>query len=321
MLKNFHFVNQRKITLIIVGVVFLIGILSFIIRGFNVDIDFSGGFEATVDIGQPTTDEIAENIRSLISNDSELGAKYVENITHSETLVKISSRSELTAEQQKHLVTLISTNYPDASREVDISNISPVIGTKMIWSALLAVGIAVVLMLVYIAIRFEIASGVAAVICLVHDLFVMLTVYSLFQIPISLSIIAAFLTILGYSINATIVIFDRIRENRGKMERAPFGDIVNTSVHETIGRSINTTVTTLLTIGAIFIASFVVVIAVPTSNLDGLRNFSGTLIIGILAGLFSSMFLSGMLWNAINGGKVKEKGGSKSKKAKAKAAK
>lgn len=321
MLKNFHFVNQRKITLIIVGVVFLIGILSFIIRGFNVDIDFSGGFEATVDIGETTTDAIAENIRSLISNDSELGAKYVENITHSETLVKISSRSELTAEQQKHLVTLISTNYPDASKEIDISNISPVIGTKMIWSALLAVGIAVVLMLVYIAIRFEIASGVAAVICLVHDLFVMLTVYSLFQIPISLSIIAAFLTILGYSINATIVIFDRIRENRRKMERVPFGDVVNTSVHETVGRSINTTVTTLLTIGSIFIASFIVVIAVPTSNLDGLRNFSGTLIIGILAGLFSSMFLSGMLWNAINGGKVKEKGGSKSKKAKAKAAK
>ncbi|MBP5230434.1 MAG: protein translocase subunit SecF [Clostridia bacterium] len=321
MLKNFHFVNQRKITLIIVGVVFLIGILSFIIRGFNVDIDFSGGFEATVDIGETTTDAIAENIRSLISNDSELGAKYVENITHSETLVKISSRSELTAEQQKHLVTLISTNYPDASKEIDISNISPVIGTKMIWSALLAVGIAVVLMLVYIAIRFEIASGVAAVICLVHDLFVMLTVYSLFQIPISLSIIAAFLTILGYSINATIVIFDRIRENRRKMERVPFGDVVNTSVHETVGRSINTTVTTLLTIGSIFIASFIVVIAVPTSNLDGLRNFSGTLIIGILAGLFSSMFLSDMLWNAINGGKVKEKGGSKSKKAKAKAAK
>ena len=307
MLKNFHFVNQRKITLIIVAVVFLVGVLSFIIRGFNVDIDFSGGFEATVDIGEATSDAVTENIKSIIANEPTLGAKYVDSITHSETSVKISSRSELTAEQQKKMVELISEAYPNTSKEVDISNISPVIGTKMIWSALLAVGIAVVLMLVYIAIRFELASGIASVICLIHDLFVMLTVYSLFQIPISLSIIAAFLTILGYSINATIVIFDRIRENRDRLDKVAFPDVVNTSIHETLGRSINTTVTTLLTIGAIFVASAIVVIAVPTSNLDGLRNFSGTLIIGILAGLFSSVFLSGMLWNAINGGKKKEK--------------
>lgn len=307
MLKNFHFVNQRKVSLIIVGVVLLIGILSFIIRGFNVDIDFSGGFEATVDLGEPTSDAIADNVKALISNEPSLGATYVDSITHSDTSVKISSRSELSAEQQKKLVEVISNAYPKTSKEVDISNISPVIGTKMIWSALLAVGIAVVLMLVYIAIRFEVASGIASVICLIHDLFVMLTVYSLFQIPISLSIIAAFLTILGYSINATIVIFDRIRENRDRLEKTSFPDVVNISIHETLGRSFNTTITTLLTIGAIFVASAIVVIAVPTSNLDGLRNFSGTLIIGILAGLFSSVFLSGMLWNAINGGKKKEK--------------
>ncbi len=314
MLKNFHFVNNRKVTLIIVAVVLVIGILSFIIRGFNIGIDFSGGYEATIDLGEPSSDQIAEEIRKMISEDEQLGSKYVDNITHSENSVKISSRSELTAEQQNHLVDLITGAYPNADKEVDISNISPVIGTKMIWSALLAVAIAVVLMLVYIAIRFEIASGVAAVICLIHDLFVMLTVYSLFQIPISLSIIAAFLTILGYSINATIVIFDRIRENRSKLDREKFSDVVNISVHETLGRSFNTTITTLLTIGAIFVASLVVVIAVPTSNLDGLRDFSGTLIIGILAGLFSSVFLSGMLWNAINGGKVKDKNAKKKAK-------
>ena len=320
MLKKFHFVDNRKITLIIVAVVLVIGILSFIIRGFNIDIQFSGGYEATLDLGVETTDQIEEQVKTLISGDAELGGKYVESITHGGTSVKITSRSELTAEQQNHLVNIIKEAFPDASKVPDIQNISPVIGTKMIWSALIAVAIAVVLMLVYIAIRFEIASGVAAVICLVHDLFVMLTVYSLLQIPISLSIIAAFLTILGYSINATIVIFDRIRENRNKMERVPFKDIVDTSVHETLSRSVNTTITTLLTIGAIFVASLVVVIVLPTSNLDGLRDFSGTLIIGILAGLFSSVFLSGMLWNAINGGKVKEKGGKKqAKNAKKKA--
>jgi len=197
MLKNFHFVHQRKITLIIVGVVLLVGILSFIIRGFNIDIQFSGGFEVTMDIGETTSDAIAENIKTLIINEPTLGSDYVDDITHNETFVKISSRAKMTAEQQNKMLELIKEAYPGASKEAEINNISPVIGTKMIWSALLAVSIAVVLMLIYIAIRFEIASGIASVICLIHDLFVMLTVYSLFQIPISLSIIAAFLTILG----------------------------------------------------------------------------------------------------------------------------
>ena len=307
MLKNFHFVHQRKITLIIVGVVLLVGILSFIIRGFNIDIQFSGGFEVTMDIGETTSDAIAENIKTLIINEPTLGSDYVDDITHNETFVKISSRAKMTAEQQNKMLELIKEAYPGASKEAEINNISPVIGTKMIWSALLAVSIAVVLMLIYIAIRFEIASGIASVICLIHDLFVMLTVYSLFQIPISLSIIAAFLTILGYSINATIVIFDRIRENRDRLDKVAFPDVVDKSIHETLGRSFNTTITTLLTIGSIFVASTIVVLVAPTSNLDGLRDFSGTLIVGILAGLFSSVFLSGMLWNAINGGKKKEK--------------
>lgn len=305
MLKNFHFVNDKKKTLIVVAVVLVIGILSFIIRGFNIDIDFTGGYEATIDLGVNVDDSIAQNVKKIISDDPKLGADYASNISYSETSVKIESKSILDAEQQGELVVAICEAYPTADRDVNISNISPVIGTKMLWNALLAVGIAVLLMLVYIAIRFELASGLAAVICLIHDLFVMLTVYSLFQIPISTSIIAAFLTILGYSINATIIIFDRIRENRKKLERTPFADVVNISTHETFGRSLNTTITTLLTIGAIFVACLVVVLASPTSNLDGLRDFAATLIVGIFAGLFSSVCLSGMLWNAINGGKTK----------------
>ena len=123
-----------------------------------------------------------------------------------------------------------------------------------------------------------------------HDLFVMLAVYSLFQLPINSTIIAAFLTILGYSINATIIVFDRIRENRAKAaEGEEFGDIVNKSAYETLGRSINTTITTLLTIGMIFIL-----------GVDSIRAFAFPLIIGIVAGLFSSVFISGMLWNQLN---------------------
>lgn len=308
MLKNFHFIKNKKTTLIIVGVVVLVGILSILIRGLNLDIDFTGGYRLTVDLGEPVNDEIAKNIESLIQSDEKLGAKYVASVTYSENSVLITSKNDMSAEQQNHLIEVLCDTYQNASTDIDLSSISPTIGSLMMRNAFLAVAIAVVLMLIYIAFRFEIASGLAAVICLLHDLFVMLTFYSLLQIPISSSVIAAFLTILGYSINATIVVFDRIRENRKRLEETPFDEIVNTSAHETLGRSINTTITTLLTIGAIFVACAVSVILSPTSNLDELRNFSGTLIIGIVAGLFSSVFLSGMLWNALSGiGPKKEK--------------
>lgn len=301
MLKNFHFINNKKITLIIVGAVLLVGILSFVIRGFNIGIDFTGGYEATIDLGETVSQEIADDIKDIITAEKTLGAEYADSITFSETSVKIESKAEMTAEQQNKMVELICEKYTKASHEVDISNISAVIGTKMLWNALLAVSIAAVLMLVYIGFRFEVASGFAAVICLLHDLFIMLVFYSLLQIPITSSVIAASLTILGYSINATIVVFDRIRENRKKLDGVSFGDVVNTSIHETMGRSVNTTITTVLTIGAIFVACAIAVIVSPTSNLDGLRDFAGTLIIGIGAGLFSSVFLSGMLWNALSG--------------------
>ncbi len=301
MLKNFHFIKNKKITLIIVGVVVLVGVLSLCIRQLNIDIDFTGGYEMTVDIGEPVTDTIAKDVENLIKSDDKLGGKFVSSVTYSENSVKIESRNEMDAEQQNHMVDLICEKYPNASHEADISNVSPVIGGKMMRSAFIAVALAVVLMLGYIAFRFEIASGLAAVVCLLHDLFVMLTFYSLLQIPISSSVIAAFLTILGYSINATIVVFDRVRENRKKLENTPFSEVVNISTHETLGRSFNTTITTLLTIGAIFVACAVAVIASPTSNLDTLRDFSGTLIIGIVAGLFSSVCLSGMLWDLFSG--------------------
>lgn len=316
MLKNFHFIKNKKVTLIIVGVVVLVGLLSFVIRGLNLDIDFAGGYEMTVDLGQPINDDIAANVESIIRTDEQLGEKYVASVTYNENTVRITSKTEMSLEQQSHLLDKLIENYPNTSTDINTNAFDPRFGALMMKNAFFAVGIAVVLMLIYIAIRFEIASGIAAVICLLHDLFVMLTFYSLLQIPISSSVIAAFLTILGYSINATIVVFDRIRENRKKAGELPFEEIVNTSAHETMGRSVNTTITTLLTIGAIFVACFASVILSPTSNLDSLRDFSGTLIIGILAGLFSSVFLSGMLWNALSFiGQKKDKKKAKNVKA------
>lgn len=291
-MTKFHFIKNRKVALIILATVFLVGILSFIIRGFNIDIDFSGGTEIQLGLGQTVTPEICDDINAII--EAELGHEYVSSTTQSTAdediaIIRTGTKALEPAQQDK-LLDAISAKYEKADiGNKQITVVKPTIGTSLTKKGLLAVGIAVVLMLIYIWFRFDLASGIAAVCSLVHDLFVMMTVYSLLQIPINSNIIAALLTILGYSINATIIIFDRIRENKVKMGDVPFGEVVNKGIHETLGRSINTTLTTLFTIGMVYIL-----------GVESIRNFALPLIVGIVAGLFSSVFVSGMLWEALS---------------------
>lgn len=291
-MTKFHFIKNRKVALIILAAVFLAGILSFIIRGFNIDIDFSGGTEIQLGLGQTVTPEICDDINAII--EAELGHEYVSSTTQSTAdediaIIRTGTKALEPAQQDK-LLDAISAKYEKADiGNKQITVVKPTIGTSLTKKGLLAVGIAVVLMLIYIWFRFDLASGIAAVCSLVHDLFVMMTVYSLLQIPINSNIIAALLTILGYSINATIIIFDRIRENKVKMGDVPFGEVVNKGIHETLGRSINTTLTTLFTIGMVYIL-----------GVESIRNFALPLIVGIVAGLFSSVFVSGMLWEALS---------------------
>lgn len=308
MLKNFHFVNNKKVTLIILAVVLVVGIASFIISGFNIDIDFSGGNEMQINLGTDVTPEVCKNINSIIESNEKLGHDYVSSTTQStadpQVAIIRTGTAPLTIEQQTALRDAIIEAYPDADPESEqFTNIAASIGASTTQKAVLAVVVAVALMLIYIWIRFDINSGLAAVICLAHDLFVVLIAYSIFNIPVNSNIIAVFLTILGYSINATIVLFDRVRENRRKhSSETSFGDIINASTHETLRRSIFTTLTTLVTIGMIFIM-----------GVDSIRNFALPLCVGIVAGLFSSLFMSGMLWDTLN--KVIKPRAKKSKKA------
>lgn len=291
---KFHFIKNRKVALVIVAVVLLTGIVSFIARGFNIDIDFSGGTEIQLNLGTEVTDGVCSNINSIIANHELLGKDYVSSTTQStadkNTVIIRTGTAALTTEQTDALEKSLLEAYTDADIEdIQITTIMPSIGESLTKKAILAVLCAVALMLIYIWIRFELNSGLAAIACLVHDLFVMLTVYSLFQIPINSNIIAAFLTILGYSINATIIVFDRIRENRKADPDGDFAEIVNSGIHSTLSRSINTTITTLLTIGMIYIL-----------GVQSIKNFALPLIIGIVAGLFSSVFLSGLIWTGLN---------------------
>ena len=175
------------------------------------------------------------------------------------------------------------------TRRISMSTVSPEVSASLKKTAVLATLVAVLLMLVYIAIRFEGRAALAAVICLAHDVIIMVFAYNIFGIPVSSTIIAAILTILGYSINATIVVFDRVRENRRNLSSSyTFEDATDSAIKSTLWRSINTTLTTLFTIGAIYIM-----------GVTSIKNFALPLIVGIVAGVYSSICLSGNLWVAL----------------------
>lgn len=181
-------------------------------------------------------------------------------------------------------------------KRVGLESVSGSVSADLRNSAIISAVVAVLLMLLYITIRFQFSSALAAVVCLCHDVFVVLAAYSILQIPVSSSVIAVALTILGYSINATIIVFDRVRENVKIVRNATFDEKVNLSINQTLMRSVNTTVTTLLTIGLIYIL-----------GVQSIKEFALPLIVGIVAGLYSSVCLAGSLWTIFKGKNEKVK--------------
>ena len=290
--SKFNVIKNSRIILIVSCAIVLLGILSMIILGFNIDIDFSGGTEVQFDIAREVTQKDCDDMNAIVER--LFGKQYVSSTTkdlNNPTLAIIrTGTAELNNEQQEQLLNELDTTYGvdhTSSKNFQINYISATVGKRLTRTAILSVIIAVACMLVYIALRFHsVDSALAAIFCLVFNSFIMMAVYSIFQIPVDSNIIAALLTILGYSINATIVIFDRIREDKKRYgESKTFGEVVAMGTSETMGRSINTTITTLLTILMIYIF-----------GVESIRDFALPLIIGIIAGLFSSVCLSGFVW-------------------------
>ena len=166
---------------------------------------------------------------------------------------------------------------------------------KDLWSnAAMSIIIAVILMLIYITFRFELLTGLSALLALLHDMMVMLAVYAVFNLTINTSFIAAILTILGYSINATIVVFDRIRENTRFIRKESFVDVANKSIWQTMARSINTSVTTLITLVVLYIL-----------GVASIKEFAFPLIVGVVCGCYSSVFLASQFWVLFKGKSAK----------------
>lgn len=197
--------------------------------------------------------------------------------------------NELDAQEVSKIKLALADEYGQI-RVISEDRVSATVGKELWGNASMALIIAAILMLIYISFRFELLSGLSAVIALLHDLFVMMAVYAIFQLPVNTSFIAAMLTILGYSINATIVIFDRIRENAKFLRKETFAEITNKSIWQSMGRAINTSVTTLLTIVMVYIL-----------GVTSVREFALPIIIGIVCGTYSSIFIAGPVWALFKG--------------------
>ncbi|MEO1814197.1 MAG: protein translocase subunit SecF [Acetobacterium sp.] len=281
MKKNIQVVEKSKIWFAVSLILIAISIGSLFINGLNFGIDFIGGTIVTIELNSPFE---TSDAKALIEEyDSSADVTYA---GEAKTQVIISTKKDLSTEERQALFAKFQEKYNLEDTDLlSIDTVSPSIGAEMANSAMIAAVVAVLLMLVYITFRFEFMFGLAAIIALVHDLIIVLGVYSIFQIQVNSPLIAALLTILGYSINDTIVVFDRIRENRPKFGKYDFASLVDTSVTQTLRRSINTSFTTLLAIGALY-----------AFGVPAVQDFALPLMVGIVSGTYSSIFIASTLW-------------------------
>lgn len=280
----FNIVEKKFIFMIISLVIIATGVVCFFINGFNADIDFAGGTEIIVSGLKYNEKAITESLSAIEGVKVSTIQKTSDGI-----LVKTMYLSDAQVTQVKDT---LAKDFEGAKVE-SVDSISPTIGKELWQSAAASIAIAALLMLLYITFRFEVLSGISAVIALIHDLLIMVSFYVIFRVPVNTSFIAAILTILGYSINATIVIFDRIRENnRLAKKNVPFSVTVNKSIWQTLNRSINTSITTLFTLVVLYII-----------GVQSIKEFALPLIVGIIAGTYSSIFISGPVWATLKGDK------------------
>jgi len=278
---------SKTCAIISAGVMLLAVALSVIGLGINLGIDFAGGLSMQYNLGAEAVQSDVENVLRTM-NVGEF-AVTVQGANKDEVNVRIKAVDEDGVQGlQAEFEAAMAEKYPNISSVGDVNYVGPVAGETLVKNAIYSVLIAAVLMLIYIAWRFDFNSGVAAVIGLLHDVLMMLAFMVILRnfVQMNSSFIAAMLTIVGYSINNTIVIFDRIRENARKLPGTTArAEVVNISVKESLGRTINTTLTTLITIGALYIL-----------GVASIKEFALPIIIGIVSGAYSANMINGYVW-------------------------
>ncbi len=279
--------NNYKKWFIISILVIAVGLVFALVNGLNIGIDFTGGTMIQFDLGKTVElDKISSTLEEFDLNEEIIHAGDSNNE------VIIRTKKSLSNEERIKISDKFEKEYE--ATFLGAYQFSPSVGGEIKQRALIAILFASLGMLIYITFRFELIYGLAAIIALMHDVLVVLAVYAIFNIPVNSSFIAAILTIVGYSINDTIVVFDRVRENVRRMKREDNFTIANVSINQTILRSVFTSVTTLLVIGSLFVY-----------GTPAVKEFATPLLAGVIAGTYSSIFIASPIWAILKTNKSK----------------
>jgi len=293
--SKIDFMNKSRFTILLSGALILAGIFSLIINnGPKLSIDFKGGTLIAVQYTKPIN---INDLRSQLKNVNINGQSFdfsTSEIKHfgdnSNVSVRIANLENEPEKFSQNFIDILKNIYPDALPEykddfiLSIDKVSPKVGSELSGKAIMAIIYAITLILIYISFRFEFTYAIGAIAAIAHDVIITLGVFSILGYEISLSVIAAFLTIVGYSLNDTIVIFDRIRENMKALKRESVVSIVNKSINESLSRTIVTSLTTLF-----------VVLTLYFFGGEVIHYFSFALIIGVLVGTYSSIFVASLI--------------------------
>ena len=275
-MTNYNFSSKFKKANIFSIFLFLLSIIFILFKGLNYGIDFKGG--TLIELRSNNIE--ASSIRDILKN-MDLGDVNVKKFgKEGDFLIKVEQKGD----NNKLIPEIKQKLSENLNAEVNfrrVENVGPKVSAELLQSGIIAISLSLAAMLFYIWVRFEWQFSIGSIIALFHDVIITIGIFSLLSLEINLSIIAAVLTIVGYSMNDTVVIYDRIRENLGKFHKLSISEIANLSINETLTRTIITSVTTLLALFSIFILGGEI-----------LRGFSFAMILGVLIGTYSSIFVA-----------------------------
>ena len=278
MIKNINFVSKFKKANFLSIIFFILSIIFISFKGLNYGIDFKGG--TLIELRTEKTVE-AYSIRNSLST-MDLGDINVKKFgKEGDFLVKVEQKNTTNNNLIPEIKEKLTNNLNSTVNFRRVENVGPKVSSELLESSVIAISLALAAMLFYIWVRFEWQFSVGSIIALFHDVVITLGIFSVLSLEINLSIIAAVLTIVGYSMNDTVVIYDRIRENLFKYTKISISDISNLSINETLSRTIITSVTTLLALVSIYILGGEI-----------LRGFSFAMILGVIIGTYSSIFVA-----------------------------
>lgn len=277
---NINFLGIKKWTGILSLVLVLISISALGFKGLNWGLDFTGGYQFQLEF------QSAPNLEQMNQDLSKLGLQHFDIVTFGSTkdvMISIAPPHQANSQLQDEYKALVIKTFPTANI-ISVNFVGPQVGAELAQRGMLAMVIAVIATMIYIGLRFEMRFAVSAAVALAHDPILILGIFSLFQLKFDLNALAAVLAVIGYSLNDTVVVYDRIRENFRKLRQATVTEVVNRAINDTLSRTVMTSGLTLLVVVVLFCLGG-----------PSIHGFSLALIIGVVVGTYSSIYVAGAL--------------------------